>query len=69
MVENADDLATLITWENGKPTADAKGEVTYAANFLSGSARRHRASTATPSPRRSQATASSPSRSPSACAG
>ncbi|KAK5657049.1 hypothetical protein OQA88_3575 [Cercophora sp. LCS_1] len=34
MVENADDLATLITWENGKPTADAKGEVTYAANFL-----------------------------------
>jgi len=34
MVENADDLATLITWENGKPTADAKGEVTYAANFF-----------------------------------
>jgi len=34
MVENSDDLATLITWENGKPMADAKGEVTYAANFL-----------------------------------
>ncbi|KAK3341469.1 succinate-semialdehyde dehydrogenase NADP+ [Lasiosphaeria hispida] len=34
MVENADDLATLITWENGKPMADAKGEVTYAANFF-----------------------------------
>ncbi|KAI9888325.1 MAG: succinate semialdehyde dehydrogenase NADP+ linked [Vezdaea aestivalis] len=34
MVENADDLATLITWENGKPTADAKGEVIYAANFF-----------------------------------
>jgi succinate-semialdehyde dehydrogenase/glutarate-semialdehyde dehydrogenase len=34
MVENADDLATLVTWENGKPTADAKGEVTYAANFF-----------------------------------
>ncbi|KAK7743320.1 succinate semialdehyde dehydrogenase NADP+ linked [Diatrype stigma] len=33
-VENADDLATLITWENGKPLADAKGEVTYAANFF-----------------------------------
>ncbi|KAF8467679.1 succinate-semialdehyde dehydrogenase NADP+ [Kalaharituber pfeilii] len=31
---NASDLATLITWENGKPLADAKGEVTYAANFL-----------------------------------
>ncbi|KAH6692588.1 Aldehyde/histidinol dehydrogenase [Plectosphaerella plurivora] len=33
-VENADDLATLITWENGKPLADARGEVTYASNFL-----------------------------------
>jgi succinate-semialdehyde dehydrogenase/glutarate-semialdehyde dehydrogenase len=34
MVDNADDLAKLITWENGKPMADAKGEVTYAANFF-----------------------------------
>ncbi|KAF2440628.1 succinate-semialdehyde dehydrogenase-like protein [Karstenula rhodostoma CBS 690.94] len=34
MTENADDLAKLITWENGKPIADAKGEVTYAANFF-----------------------------------
>ncbi|ORY10689.1 Aldehyde/histidinol dehydrogenase, partial [Clohesyomyces aquaticus] len=34
MVDNADDLAKLITWENGKPLADAKGEVTYAANFF-----------------------------------
>ncbi|KAF8449815.1 NAD-dependent aldehyde dehydrogenase [Terfezia claveryi] len=34
MVENASDLATLITWENGKPLADAIGEVTYAANFF-----------------------------------
>ncbi|KAF2501336.1 succinic semialdehyde dehydrogenase [Lophium mytilinum] len=34
MVDNADDLAKLITWENGKPFADAKGEVTYAANFF-----------------------------------
>ncbi|RYP25571.1 hypothetical protein DL768_011448 [Monosporascus sp. mg162] len=33
-VENAEDLATLITWENGKPLTDAKGEVTYAANFF-----------------------------------
>lgn len=33
-MENAEDLATLITWENGKPLADAKGEVTYSANFL-----------------------------------
>ncbi|KAK4574355.1 succinate semialdehyde dehydrogenase NADP+ linked [Recurvomyces mirabilis] len=34
MMENADDLAKLITWENGKPIADAKGEVNYAANFF-----------------------------------
>lgn len=34
MVDNADDLATLITWENGKPFADAKGEVNYAAGFF-----------------------------------
>ena len=34
MVENHEDLAKLITWENGKPMADAKGEVTYAANFF-----------------------------------
>lgn len=34
MIENADDLAKLITWENGKPFADAKGEVAYAANFF-----------------------------------
>lgn len=34
MVDNADDLAKLITWENGKPFADAKGEVAYAANFF-----------------------------------
>ncbi|KAF2656700.1 succinic semialdehyde dehydrogenase [Lophiostoma macrostomum CBS 122681] len=34
MVDNADDIAKLITWENGKPLADAKGEVTYAANFF-----------------------------------
>lgn len=34
MIDNVDDLATLITWENGKPLADAKGEVNYAANFF-----------------------------------
>lgn len=34
MQENAEDLATLITWENGKPLNDAKGEVAYAANFF-----------------------------------
>lgn len=34
MMDNADDLAKLITWENGKPFADAKGEVNYAAAFF-----------------------------------
>ncbi|KAL2006954.1 hypothetical protein VTN00DRAFT_8392 [Thermoascus crustaceus] len=34
VVDNADDLATLITWENGKPLADARGEVNYAASFF-----------------------------------
>ncbi|RAL62196.1 hypothetical protein DID88_002680 [Monilinia fructigena] len=34
MIENSEDIARLITWENGKPFADAKGETTYAANFL-----------------------------------
>lgn len=34
MNENADDISKLITWENGKPIADAKGETAYAANFL-----------------------------------
>ena len=30
MVENSEDIAKLITWENGKPMADAKGEAAYA---------------------------------------
>ncbi|KAI9729541.1 MAG: succinate semialdehyde dehydrogenase NADP+ linked [Cirrosporium novae-zelandiae] len=34
MIENAEDIARLITWENGKPFADARGEVAYAANFF-----------------------------------
>jgi len=33
MMENADDLAKIITWENGKPLADAAGEIKYAAGF------------------------------------
>lgn len=34
MMDCSDDIATLITLENGKPLADAKGEVSYAASFL-----------------------------------
>ncbi|MGI2013569.1 NADP-dependent succinate-semialdehyde dehydrogenase [Shewanella oncorhynchi] len=32
--ENSDDLAFLMTTEQGKPLAEAKGEVTYAASFI-----------------------------------
>lgn len=34
MMENIDDLAAIITAENGKPLADARTEVAYAASFL-----------------------------------
>ena len=34
MTERADDLAKLISLENGKALTDAKGEVTYAAEFF-----------------------------------
>ncbi len=34
MTENADDLAQIMTLEQGKPLGEAKGEVVYAASFL-----------------------------------
>ena len=34
MVENADDLATILTAEMGKPIAEAKGEILYGASFV-----------------------------------
>jgi succinate-semialdehyde dehydrogenase/glutarate-semialdehyde dehydrogenase len=34
MLENADDLAIILTTEQGKPLAEAKGEIQYAAAFL-----------------------------------
>ena len=34
MLEHADDLARIITLEQGKPLAEARGEVVYAAGFL-----------------------------------
>ncbi|CZR42697.1 putative UGA2-succinate semialdehyde dehydrogenase [Fusarium proliferatum ET1] len=34
VLENKDDLATLITLENGKSKADAAGEVLFAASFI-----------------------------------
>ncbi len=34
MMENQDDLATLMTAEQGKPLAESKGEIAYAAAFI-----------------------------------
>ncbi len=34
MQENADDLATILTAEMGKPLAEAKGEIAYGASFI-----------------------------------
>lgn len=34
MLANADDLAAIMTAEQGKPIAEAKGEIQYAASFL-----------------------------------
>ncbi|WP_371365861.1 NADP-dependent succinate-semialdehyde dehydrogenase [Pseudomonas sp. QL9] len=34
MMQNQDDLARLMTLEQGKPLAEAKGEIAYAASFL-----------------------------------
>ena len=33
LIENQDDLARLMTLEQGKPLAEAKGEFVYAASF------------------------------------
>jgi succinate-semialdehyde dehydrogenase/glutarate-semialdehyde dehydrogenase len=34
MVANADDLAAILTFEQGKPLAEAKGEILYGAAFI-----------------------------------
>jgi succinate-semialdehyde dehydrogenase/glutarate-semialdehyde dehydrogenase len=34
MIENADDLALIMTAEQGKPLAESKGEIAYAAAFI-----------------------------------
>jgi succinate-semialdehyde dehydrogenase/glutarate-semialdehyde dehydrogenase len=34
VVEHKEDLATLITLEEGKPLSEARGEIDYAASFL-----------------------------------
>lgn len=34
MMEHQQDLATILTWENGKTLTEAKGEVAYGASFF-----------------------------------
>ena len=34
MIEAQDDLATILTTEQGKPLAEAKGEIAYGANYI-----------------------------------
>tara|TARA_B100001059_G_scaffold91875_1_gene90842 strand:+ start:854 stop:2311 length:1458 start_codon:yes stop_codon:yes gene_type:complete len=34
ILENAEDLGALMTWEQGKPLAEAIGEIKYGANFI-----------------------------------
>jgi succinate-semialdehyde dehydrogenase / glutarate-semialdehyde dehydrogenase len=34
VIDNQDDLATIMTAEQGKPLSEAKGEIVYAANFI-----------------------------------
>jgi len=34
IIDNVDDLATILTVEQGKPLAEAKTEITYGANYL-----------------------------------
>ncbi|KAI8379198.1 Aldehyde/histidinol dehydrogenase [Radiomyces spectabilis] len=34
VIAHKDDLATILTWENGKSYTEAKGEITYGASFF-----------------------------------
>ena len=59
MIEHRDDLALLLTLEQGKPLAESHAEIAYAAAFLEWSARRPSGCTATPSLRRTATSGSS----------
>jgi succinate-semialdehyde dehydrogenase/glutarate-semialdehyde dehydrogenase len=50
MHQHADDLARIMTAEQGKPLAEARGEVGYGASFIEWFAEEAGASTARPSP-------------------
>ncbi len=46
MMENQDDLGRILTYEQGKPLAEAKGEIAYGASFIEWFAEEARGSTA-----------------------
>jgi succinate-semialdehyde dehydrogenase/glutarate-semialdehyde dehydrogenase len=50
MMANQDDLARLMTLEQGKPLAEAKGEIGYAASFIEWFAEEENAFMAIPFP-------------------
>ena len=58
ILANADDLALILTTEQGKPLAEAKGEVVPTPPISSGSPKRRSASTATSFRRREAISAS-----------
>ena len=49
MMAHQEDLAVILTSEQGKPLAEAKGEVAYAASFIQCLPKRPNGYTATPS--------------------
>ena len=66
--QHAEDLARIMTAEQGKPLAEAKGEVIYEPASWSGSRRKAAASTAKPCRPRTRASATWCSSSPWVCA-
>ena len=51
MLENQEDLAILMTLEQGKPLAEARGEILYSASFIEWFAEEGNVSTVIRSPR------------------
>lgn len=60
MLENAEDLGTLMTLENGKPYTEAKGEIAFAAGYLEFYSGRRSERTETSFPLQTRQTAYSP---------
>jgi len=68
MMANQEDLAVLMTVEQGKPLTESRGEIAYGASFIEWFAEEGKRFSGDPIPARAAARASSCSSSPSACA-